>query len=154
MLQQLLELPATLPGVMYGLDGYTDHISLPDYCPWAHATLLEARMVSNMTLPVQTPAVYSYELHTIFYRADLPEDVERCAIAHELVHFEHRDRGTAPRQEARANRVSTLRLIRPSRLAGVHADQADLPAVAYELGVTEKTMRLYARMARNGTLPK
>lgn len=142
-----------MPGRMYGLNGFRDKPELPDYCPWEHAEILGATIVSNRTLPDHTPAAYSNELRMIFYRADLPEDVERCAIAHELVHWEYRDRGKSPREEARADRLSTLRLIRPSLLAELPLEHNDLAGLARELDVTENTMRRYANMARNGTLP-
>lgn len=138
---------------MFGLDGYTDNPHLPDYCPWEHAALLGARLVSNMTLPDHTPAVYSPGLHIIFYRADLPEDVERCAIAHELVHYEYRDKANDARAEARADRISTLRMIRPSRIIATGLDHADLAGLAREINVTEDVMRLYADMTTLGTLP-
>lgn len=152
--QQLLTLPAALPGSMFGLDGYTDNPLLPDYCPWEHAAMLNARIVSNMNLPQEMPAAYSPELHMIFYRADLPEDVERCAIAHELVHYEYRDKANDARAEVRANRISTLRLIRPSRLASAGVDHTDLPGLARELTVTQDVMRLYRQMGTGGTLPQ
>lgn len=139
---------------LYGVGGFQDTSRQRDYCPWEHAELIGAPIVSNMTLPSGTYAAYSHQMHMIFYRADLAEDAERCAIAHELVHFENRDKGKSAREEARANRISTLRLIRPSRLQQIHVDHSDLPALARELIVTEKVMRLYASMARNGSLPR
>jgi Zn-dependent peptidase ImmA (M78 family) len=107
-----------------------------------------------MTLDDDTPASYSHQLGVIFFRADFPEDVERCAIAHEIVHFEYNDDGKSRHQEDRADRIATLRLIRPSRLARIMRETNDYAEAARELRVTEKTMRLYLRMARNGTLPK
>lgn len=154
MLEQLLAIPPTMPGVMYGLDGFTDTPDLPDYDPWTHAELLGAQIVSNITLPTNVVAAYSHQMHMIFFQAGLPEDVELCAIAHELVHWENRDKGKSPREEARANRLSTLRLVRPSRIADLALDHSDLAGIARGLTVTEETMRLYSRMARNGTLPK
>lgn len=145
--------PPTL--AMYGVGGFFDTANYTDYDPWEHAEAVNARIVSNMTLPDGIYAAYSSEMHVIFFRAGLPDDVERCAIAHELVHFEHRDKGGhCGRAEARAERVSALRLIRPSRIAASGIDHCDLSALARELNVTENTMRLYARMARNGTLPR
>lgn len=145
--------PPTLAMDMYGVGGFADSPSARDYDPWVHADQLGARIVSNMTLPDGMVAAYSHEMHLIFFRAGLPADVERCAIAHELVHFEHRDQGTGPREEARADRTATLRLIRPSRLRDLALDSSDLAGIALELCVTENTMRLYARMARSGSLP-
>lgn len=143
--------PATM---MYGVGSFYDSPCAADYDPWEHADALGARIVSNMTLPQDVVAAYSHQMHMIFFRANLPEDVERCAIAHELVHFENRDKGKSPKEEARADRVSTLRLIRPCRLEASCHDTHDLAECARELRVTEKVMRLYARMARNGNLPR
>ena len=98
-------------------------------------------------------AAYSHRRHVIFVRPNVPHAVERCAVAHEIVHWEHRDRGTTVRQEDRADRISTLRLIRPRRLEEAAEMTSDLGMMALDLQVTEKVMRLYARMARNGVLP-
>lgn len=138
---------------MYGVSGFQDSPYVVDYDPWEHAEMLEAPIVSNMTLPRDIAAAYSHQMHTIFFQPGLPEDVERCAIAHELVHFEHRDRGKTPREEARADRISTWRLVRPSRIKELHLDHNDLPGIARGLTVTEDMMRLYARMNRNGMRP-
>lgn len=150
----LRALSAANPSVyMYGVDGFFDGPYVISYDPWAHAEQLGAEIVSNRTLPRDVVASYSHQLHLIFFRPDLPVDVERCAIAHELVHFEHRDIGKSQVEEDRADRISTLRLIRHSEVERLAAVTNDLAEMARELRVTEKTMRLYARMARNGTLP-
>lgn len=138
---------------MFGIDSFHDGVCAIDYDPWLHAEMLDAKVVCNSTLPGVMVAAYSARRHVIFVRPNMPTAVERCALAHELVHFEHRDRGTTNSQEDRANRISTLRLIRPRRLRECARSSEDIGAMAIELGVTEKVMRLYARMARNGTLP-
>ena len=115
--------------------------------------MLGARIVANPTLPDPMVAAYSHRRHVIFVRPNVPHAVERCAVAHEIVHWEHRDRGTTVRQEDRADRISTLRLIRPRRLEEAAEMTSDLGMMALDLQVTEKVMRLYARMARNGVLP-
>lgn len=147
---------ATPPtSTMYGVGGFADTLTHTDYDPWQHADMIGARIISNMTLPAGMVAAYSHDMHVIFFRAGLPEDVERCGIAHELVHFEYRDKGGhCGRAETRAERISTLRLIRPSHIASTGIDHSDLPALAREINVTQNVMRLYARMARNGTLPR
>ena len=140
-------------GVMYGVENFYEGCKTIDYNPWAHAEALGAQVVSNMTLPVETPAAYSCELDVIFFRADLPEDVEYSAITHELVHFENKDDGLSQSQEDRADRIAALRLIRPSRLADELSEHGDIAEAARNLRVTERLMSLYLRMARNGTLP-
>lgn len=139
---------------MFGVNDYYDGPCASDYDPWEHAEMIGARIVANPTLPGPMVAAYSHRRHVIFVRPSMPHAVERCAVAHEIVHWEHRDIGTTNSQEDRANRISTLRLIRPSRLAQVAETTPDLGMMALELQVTEKVMRLYARMARNGTLPR
>lgn len=138
---------------MFGLNSFHDGICATDYDPWRHAEMLNATVVSNPTLPGRMVAAYSARRHVIFLRPNVSHAVERCALAHEIVHFEHRDRGTTNSQEDRADRISTLRLIRPRRLREAARLSDDIGAMALDLGVTEKVMRLYARMARNGTLP-
>ena len=138
---------------MYGVIDFNDSPCTIDYDPWAHAEALGARIVSNMTLDRSTPAAYAPTLDVIFYRADLPADVEHCAITHELVHFEHKDDGTNQAQEERANRTTALRLVRPSRLEEELEIHGDIAEAARNMRVTESTMRLYLRMARNGALP-
>lgn len=140
-------------GYMFGVDSYYDGPCASDYNPWKHADMLGAEIVSNMTLPDDIPAAYSRQLDVIFFRANLPEDVEYCAIAHELVHFEHKDDGKSQLQEARADRTAALRLIRPSRLSCELEEHGDIAEAARNMRVTEKVMRLYMRMVRNGTLP-
>lgn len=138
---------------MFGVSSFYDGPCASDYDPWAHAEMLGAPVVANATLPGVMVAAYSAKRHAIFVRPNIPFAVERCGLGHELVHFEHRDRGTTNTQEDRANRTSTLRLIRPSRLRRAASMTDDIAEMAIELAVTEKVMRLYVRMARNGTLP-
>lgn len=139
---------------MFGVDSVDDAPDVRDYDPWAHAEILGAKIVANPTLPRPMVAAYSHRRRVIFVRPNVPQAVERCAVAHELVHWEHGDIGTTLRQEERADRVSTLRLIRPRRLEEAAAATSDIGVMALELQVTEKVMRRYARMARDGILPR
>lgn len=148
-----LSLHRTEP-TMFGVTSFYDSACTPDYDPWEHAEMLGAQVVANPTLPGTMVAAYSHRHHVIFIRPNRAFAVERCAVAHELVHWEYRDVGTTNSQEDRANRISALRLIRPRRLEEVAAVTNDIGVMAIELQVTEKVMRIYARMARNGTLPK
>lgn len=138
---------------MFGVDNFYDGPCASDYNPWAHAEQLGAEIVSNMTLPNDMPAAYSPELDVIFFRAGLPEDVEYTAITHEIVHWEHKDDGKHQAQEDRADRIAAIRLIRPSRLSEELEEHGDIAEAARNMRVTEKIMRLYLRMASNGTLP-
>ena len=151
MLQTLTAEATT--GYMYGIDSFYDGQCASDYDPYVHAELLGAKLVSNMSLPHDRPAAYSHELNVIFFRADLLEDEERCAIAHELVHFEYKDVGTTRLQEDRAERISTLRMIRPSRLSEALEYSNDYEEAAREIRVTEKMMLTYLDLASRGLLP-
>lgn len=153
MLQALANSPNTT-AYMFGVDHFYDSPCAMDYDPYVHAQMIGASLVSNMTLPRDMPAAYSHEMDLIFFRGDQLDDEERCNITHEIVHFEHKDDGNARFQEDRAERTTALRLIRPSRLSEIMAYTDDHAEAARELRVTEKVMRCYLRMARNGTLPR
>lgn len=139
---------------MFGVDCADDAPEARDYDPWEHADRVGARIVANPTLPARMVAAYSNRRRVIFVRPNMPYAVERCAVAHELVHWEHGDVGTSRRQEERADRISTLRLIRPRRLEEAASVTSDIGVMALDLQVTEKVMRLYARMVCDGILPQ
>lgn len=136
---------------MYGVSDFEDRPSVEDYDPWEHAAMLGLPIVFRDDLPdAGMVACYSEEHTAVFVRPRLHGAVERCAIAHEIVHFEHGDVGIAPAQEQRADRIAARRLLRPRRLdelAGVTEDPA---VVALELRVTERVMRTHLRMLRHG----
>ncbi|KRB36395.1 hypothetical protein [Microbacterium sp. Root180] len=140
---------------MYGVSQFEDGPSVRDYDPWEHAAMLGLPIVFRHDLPdAAMVACYSEEHGAVFVRPDLHGAVERCAIAHEIVHFEHGDVGSSPAQEERADRIAARRLIRPRRLdelAGVTEDPA---VVALELHVTEKVMRTHLRMLRHATVER
>lgn len=138
---------------MFGVASFEDTPYWRDYDPYEHAESLGAPVVFNSTLPHPLVAAYSRRRGAIFVRPGLIHAVERCAVAHELVHWEYGDVGTTRTQEDRADRISTRRLVRSSRLRQAARTTPDLGMIALELQVTEKVMRLYARMVRNGTLP-
>src|SRR3546814_2691927 len=56
--------------------------------------MLGAPIVANPTLPGPMVAAYSRRRGVIFVRPNQPHAVERCAVAHELVHWEYKDVGT------------------------------------------------------------
>ena len=99
-------------------------------------------------------ACYSPDHEAVFVRPNLHGVVERCAIAHEIVHFEHGDFGANDIQEERADRIAARRLLRPSRLDEFAGVTEDPGVVALELGVTEKIMRTYMRMIRQGRIAR
>lgn len=138
---------------MYGAGHFVDGPCAYDYDPWEHAEMLDLPIVFRDDLPdPDIVACYSDEHGAIFVRPNLHTGVERCAIAHEIVHFEHADVGTNDFQEERADRIAARRLIRPWRLDHLSGLNDDPASVALELNVTEKIMRVYMRMIRQGRI--
>ena len=148
---EVSESPERRLGYMFGVGGFDDSPCFFDYDPWAHAEMLDVPIVFRDDLPsAEMVAAFSVEHQAIFVRPNLHVAVERCGLAHELVHFENNDVGTTDFQELRADRISARRLIRPSGLERLYGTTEDPAVVALELNVTEKVMRTYMRMRRNG----
>lgn len=138
---------------MYGVGTFDDAPNARDYDPWEHAAMLGVPVVFRNDLPDHhMVACYSDEHAAIFLRPTLHRAVERCAIAHEIVHFEHGDVGTSILQERRADRIAARRLIRPRRLLELEALTEDPAVVALELHVTERIMRAHMSMVQDGLL--
>lgn len=136
---------------MYGVGRFDDGADMRDYDPWEHAAVLGIPIVFRDDLPdPDMVACYSEEHAAIFVRPHLHGAVERCAIAHEIVHFEHGDVGSDDLQEERADRIAARRLLRPRRLDQLAAVTDDPAVVALELHVTERVMRTHMRMLRQG----
>lgn len=136
---------------MFGVSHFVDGPCARDYDPWEHAEMLDLPVVFRDDLPEDDMvACYSHEHQAIFVRPGLLESVERCAITHEIVHFENGDEGTDDLQEERADQIAARRLIRPSRIEML--SESDPGMVALELRVTEKIMRVYMRMLRQGRI--
>jgi len=138
--------------LMFGVDGSGDSACVADYDPWTHAEILDLPIVFRDDLPDDAVAAYSSDHQAIFVRSNLHAAVERCALAHEIVHFEHDDVGRDDLQEERADRIAARRLIRPSRLEEFHGITDDPAVVALELNVTEKIMRAWMRLHRAGLI--
>lgn len=145
--------PTATARPMYGVIDLNDGVDARDYDPWEHAALLGLPIVFRHDLPSGMVACYAHEHGAVFVRPGLHGAVERCAIAHEIVHFEHGDIGADPAQEERADRIAAQRLVRPFRLAELSGITEDPAVVALELHITEKVMRTYLRLARQGALP-
>ncbi|MGG7507979.1 ImmA/IrrE family metallo-endopeptidase [Plantibacter sp. YIM 135249] len=143
--------PEAFGGRMYGRDVMIDSSCMLDYDPWSHAEMLGVPIVPKAELPTpRMVACYSSRYNAIFVRHNLHGAVERCAIAHEIVHYEYNDIGTTKSQEDRADRISARRLIRPSRIEEFEGETEDPAVIALELNVTELVMRQYMRMLRQG----
>jgi hypothetical protein len=140
---------------MYGVDTFDDVPWAGDYDPWEHAALLGIPIVFRDDLPDPAMvACYAHEHRAVFVRTGLLGTVERCAVAHEIVHFEHGDVGADLAQEERADRISARRLIRPRRIRELSRLTEDPAVMALELGVTERVMRTHLRMLRQSGLAR
>lgn len=131
---------------MYGVDADFDGTCYADYDPWEHAKQLGIPIVYRTDLPSRDMvAGYSEEHRAIFVRPNLHRAVERCAIAHEIVHYEFADTGHSRKQENRADRIASLRLIRLSTFHQVVQQCGDIGQTALELEVTERIMRVFLK---------
>lgn len=107
------------------------------YDPWAHAEQLGARVIVRDDLPDEhMVGAYHPGFDCIYLRPGLSHTLERCTLAHELVHWEHGDDGCHAKHDARAKRISAERLIDPEQLHNAMADTLDLERIARELSVT------------------
>ncbi len=147
--------PMSSTAFMFGINGWGDGPCAYDYDPWVHAEILDLPIVFRDDLPdPEMVACYSPEHEAVFVRTNLHAATERCAIAHEIVHFEHHDVGTDDLQEERADRIAARRLIRPRRIEELSGITDDPAVVALELNVTEKIMRVYMRLIRQGRISR
>jgi len=141
--------PSESTRYVFGIDSYYDGPCAIDYDPWLHADLLDLPVITRSKLPKPgMVACYSKKHRAIFTLAGHPHAVERCAIAHEIVHHEHGDIGTNRMQENRADRIAARRLIRPTRLSQLRDISEDPGRLALELDVTEHIMDAYIKQAR------
>ncbi|MGO2112744.1 MAG: hypothetical protein ACTH31_14150 [Pseudoclavibacter sp.] len=124
----------------YGIDHFYDGPCGVDYDPHEHAVILDLPVVTNDRLPDDVVAAYSHRHRAVFLCPGLPDAVERCALAHEIVHAEHGDVGCNKLQERRADRIAARRLIRTSRVYTRLDLTDDLGAIALDLRVTEHMM--------------
>jgi hypothetical protein len=131
---------------MFGRDHFYDGPCGRRYEPEVHAANLELPIIYRPDLPEHDiDAMYSPDYKAIYVRPGLSTAVERCAIAHEIVHFEHGDEGDDRAQEDRADRISARRLVRPSDVYDALELTDDMARVAIELEVTEKVMTIFLR---------
>lgn len=112
------------------------------YCPWKHAESLGIA-IKHRQLPAPMVAAYSPDSDLIYVKPGLRPTVERCAIAHEIVHWEYRDTGERPGEEHRANKIASQRLIDSEELTKLLADSHDYRQIARELGVTLTILKAY-----------
>lgn len=131
---------------MFGRDSFYDGPCARSYDPWEHAGDLGLPIVYRGDLPDKRMVACYSEMHqAIFVRPDLHSAVERCAIAHEIVHHENADVGQDRAQERRADRMAARRLIRPSAVYNLAELTEDAARIAYQLDVTEHIMTVFLR---------
>ncbi|MEO5920457.1 MAG: ImmA/IrrE family metallo-endopeptidase [Pseudolysinimonas sp.] len=136
----------TTTAYMFGRDSYYDGPCARVYDPWEHAAGVGVPIVYRTDLPdPEMVACYS-ELHrAIFVRPNLHQAVERCAVAHELVHWENGDVGQNVAQERRADRIAARRLVMPRQVARLADETNDLGRMALTIEVTEHIMAVFMR---------
>lgn len=90
-------------------------------------------------------ACYAKNLPAIFVRANLVFTVERCAIAHEIVHHQFNDPGnrSIEASELRADRIAASRLISQQKFLELQAQELSFSQIALELQVTARIMSVY-----------
>lgn len=111
------------------------------YAPARHALQLGVPVITRSDLHHE--GLYSARLHAIFLRAGLTAIEERCVLAHEIVHAEHRDEGSTRAIEERADRIASERLISLEELWAAQQECTDLAAIAADFDVTEHMMNVF-----------
>jgi hypothetical protein len=130
---------------MFGRDSFYDGYCARAYDPYEHARDLGLPIVYRGDLDDDMDACYSEEHQAIFVRPNLAISVERCAIAHEIVHHEHADVGEDREHERRADRIAARRLVRPSAVYELAEVTEDPARMALSLDVTEHIMEVFLR---------
>ena len=129
---------------MFGRESYYDGPCAYAYDPHEHAKSLGLPIIYRNDLPDDDMDACYSELHrAIFARPNLHSAVERCAIAHEIVHYENADEGQNRAQERRADRVAARRLIMPSALEEIAETTDDIGRMALVLDVTPHIMGVF-----------
>ncbi|OJX72801.1 ImmA/IrrE family metallo-endopeptidase [Leifsonia sp. 71-9] len=131
---------------MFGLHSFYDGPCAMDYDPAVHAEDLGIPVIYRSDLPEpDMVAGFSLRFQAIFMLPNLHSAVERCALAHEIVHWERQDEHDTQGADDRADRIAARRLIRPSRIREAAEAGNDYGRIALELNVTEKIMELFVR---------
>lgn len=118
------------------------------YDPYAHLEYMNVRMKYGGRRMEQS-GVYYDEDRTIVLRSGMSPRLERCVLAHECCHAEHRDVSTWDDdifdwQELRADRTAAFRLITCTGYRAVaHLPK---PLQCDKLGVVPRVLNLYAKM--------
>lgn len=118
----------------------------PRYDPFEHAAEMEIEIVER---PLRTAnGLWVPEHRVVFLQRGLHRIHKRSTLAHELVHAEYGDVGRSEKQERRADRVASRRLICGIDLEMV-VDTSDDPGVwAMELNVTDHLMNVFLHERR------
>lgn len=115
------------------------------YDPHTHAAALRLRVDYGDPGPGRNGL---YTQGRIILRPGLTRRVERCVLAHEIVHAEYDDRPTPDpvwhaKREHRADRIAAHRLIHPNDLAQASRTTTDPGRLALDLDVTAWILQAY-----------
>jgi len=113
------------------------------YDPWLHADDLGATICYRDDIPRGISGAYLNGV--IYLRRRLPRALERCILAHEIVHYEHDDRGYYPMSEYRADRIAARRLIDYDGFVASVRRGSDLGRIARDLGVPVRLLVVWVR---------
>lgn len=124
------------------------------YDPYAHAEGLGVTVVWGDPGPGLV-GLYDHGHRRIVLRDGLTRRVERCVLAHEILHHEHGDELTrdpmwAARREERCDRVAASRLIRWEDYLAAAVATDDPGALCLELDVTAWILSAYHRALTPG----
>lgn len=114
--------------------------------------------VSSAILPDGLAGVYDDETGMILIDRRMTYRQKRCALAHELVHWQHGDTSCNPTQrcrtEARTRRETAMRLVNPVAYASAEGlYEGDVYQMADELEVTLQVLADYRLMLHDCVAP-
>ncbi|WP_025132758.1 hypothetical protein [Leucobacter sp. PH1c] len=117
------------------------HAYDPAYDPVELLDRMKTRIVVHS---IELPAIWVPERNMVIRDRNLRPDLIRPVLAHECVHVEHSDPGGHhPRNEARANLHSALRITNPGEWDKLTACHSDYDRICIELGITRSQFLAY-----------
>lgn len=121
------------------------------------ASRLGIAVASSEDMDSDTAGIYCEETQSILIDRRMTYRQKRCALAHELVHWEHGDQACTPmlktKAECRTRRETAMRLIRPAEYASAEAlYEGHAAGMADELEVTRQVLDDYRRILHD-TIP-
>lgn len=122
------------------------------YSPTEHLLTAGIHPIYRDQLPaVEMVAAYSPDTDAIYIRRGLSPVVERCALTHELSHWEHQDTGREREaEEYRAETTAAVRLIPATEYERTVSAALGEREAAYYLGVTVTLFRRFRELYESG----